>query len=67
MREDHKTRIRLRTAAILHSTSVVNGACMVSGHRASTGSLLSPRQRHWASAGFGWCGALLRRHLGEEF
>ena len=30
-------------------------------------SLLSPRQRHWASAGFGWCGALLRRHPGEEF
>jgi hypothetical protein len=23
-----------------------------------TGSLLLPRQRHWASAGFGWCGAL---------
>jgi hypothetical protein len=32
-----------------------------------TGSLLSPRQRHWASAGFWWRGALLRRHHGEEF
>jgi hypothetical protein len=32
-----------------------------------TSSLLSPRQRHWASAGFGWCGALLRRQHGEEF
>jgi hypothetical protein len=30
-----------------------------------TGSLLSRRQRHWASAGFWWCGALLR-HEGEE-
>ena len=31
-----------------------------------TGSLLSPRQHHTASAGLGWCSALLRRYQREE-
>lgn len=25
-------------------------------------SSFPPRQRHWASAGFWWCGAMVRRH-----
>src|SRR5204863_1138904 len=37
------------------------------GRRAGFGSLLSPRQRRTASAGPGWCSALLRCHHREEF
>ena len=37
---------------------------MLSRTLSLTGSLLSPRQRHWASAGFGWCGALCANHRG---
>ena len=40
---------------------------MVSRKLSLTGSLLSPRQRHWASAGFWWCGALLRRPMKRSF
>jgi hypothetical protein len=51
----------------LRWTLSVKRACVVVTDSKPDGFAPLPRQRPWASAGFRWCGAMLRRHKGEEF
>jgi hypothetical protein len=48
----------------LHWTFSANGACVVVTDSEPGGFAPLPRQRRWASAGFGWCGVLLRQPSG---